>query len=64
MLAYVYSLPVTTINTNIVIYNIALDPCIAASNGGCDPNAYCIMTGPGEVCNMLYSVLAYCDVLS
>ena len=31
-------------------FNIALDPCIAASNGGCDPNAYCIMTGPGQVC--------------
>ena len=27
----------------------ALDPCIAASNGGCDRNANCVMTGPGLV---------------
>ena len=27
----------------------ALDVCISAANGGCDPNARCVMTGPGMV---------------
>ena len=44
---------VRTLSPPVTVYRIvtytALDPCIAAANGGCNRNAKCVMTGPGLV---------------
>ena len=48
MFAYV-DLPPSRMSMNNIATCTALDPCIAAANGGCDSNAKCVMTGPGLV---------------